>query len=157
MTEAVDHTGAIVVTPAQRRFTSWMADVLVYVVVLNLFVEFVHTIVIDTVWISILTAVLLQLLLEQSPVGEPGQFVMLRVPLDTFGHVAMLDGESRQLDLVGQGVALLGSRCVGSVGKHANDGQRNVFARENRQLPLHAESEIEFGARRRERLVEGQS
>ena len=41
-----------------------MADVLVYIVVLNLFVEFVDTIVIDSFWISILTAVLLKLLLD---------------------------------------------------------------------------------------------
>ncbi len=43
---------------------SWMADVLVYVVVLNLFVEFHHAIVIDSFWISILTAILLKLLLD---------------------------------------------------------------------------------------------
>ena len=51
-------------TPAQRRFASWMADVLVYVVVLNLFVEFVNAVVIDSFAISILTAVLLKLLLD---------------------------------------------------------------------------------------------
>ncbi len=51
-------------TPAQRRFASWMADVLVYVVVLNLFVEFVYAVVIDSFTISILTAVLLKLLLD---------------------------------------------------------------------------------------------
>lgn len=64
MTEASDYTEAVVMTRAQRRFASWMADVLVYIVVLNLFVEFVHTIVIDSFWISILTAVLLKLLLD---------------------------------------------------------------------------------------------
>ena len=64
MAEAVDHSETVVVTPAQRRFASWMADVLVYIVVLNLFVEFVHTIVIDSFWISILTTVLLKLLLD---------------------------------------------------------------------------------------------
>ena len=51
-------------TPAQRRFASWMADVLVYVVVLNLFVEYVDAVVIDSFAISILTAVLLKLLLD---------------------------------------------------------------------------------------------
>ena len=51
-------------TRAQQRFASWTADVLVYIVVLNLFVEFVDTIVIDSFWISILTAVLLKLLLD---------------------------------------------------------------------------------------------
>jgi len=62
--EAQGPKGVAVVTPAQQRFASWMADVLVYIVVLNLFVEFVHTIVIDSFWISILTAVLLKLLLD---------------------------------------------------------------------------------------------
>lgn len=51
-------------TPAQWRFASWMADVLVYVVVLNLFVEYVDAVVIDSFAISILTAVLLKLLLD---------------------------------------------------------------------------------------------
>ena len=41
-----------------------MADVLVYVVVLNLFVEYVDAVVIDSFAISILTAVLLKLLLD---------------------------------------------------------------------------------------------
>jgi hypothetical protein len=43
---------------------SWTSDVLVYIVVLNLFVEFVDAIVIDSFWISILTAVLLKALLD---------------------------------------------------------------------------------------------
>ncbi len=64
MSETPDYTGALTVTRAQQRFASWMADVLVYVVVLNLFVEFVHTIVIDSFWISILTALLLKLMLD---------------------------------------------------------------------------------------------
>jgi hypothetical protein len=64
MTEAAGNSEAVVMTSAQRRFASWMADVLVYIVVLNLFVEFVHTIVIDSFWISMLTAILLKLLLD---------------------------------------------------------------------------------------------
>jgi len=64
MTEAADYIGTVTMTRAQQRFASWMADVLVYIVVLNLFVEFVHTIVIDSFWISILTALLLKLLLD---------------------------------------------------------------------------------------------
>lgn len=52
------------ITNAQARYTSWMADVLVYIVVLNLFVEFVDAIVIDSFWISILTAILLKLMLD---------------------------------------------------------------------------------------------
>jgi hypothetical protein len=51
-------------TPAQARFVSWVSEVLVDIVVLNLFVEFVHTIVIDSFWISILTAVLLKLMVD---------------------------------------------------------------------------------------------
>ncbi len=51
-------------TRAQARYVSWVADVLVYIVVLNLFVEFADAIVIDSFWISILTAILLKLLLD---------------------------------------------------------------------------------------------
>jgi len=51
-------------TSAQARYASWMADVLVYIVVLNLFVEFADAIVIESFWISILTAILLKLLLD---------------------------------------------------------------------------------------------
>jgi hypothetical protein len=54
----------IVVTPAQQRFASWMTDVLVYIVVLNLFVEHSNEVVIDSFSISILTAILLKLMLD---------------------------------------------------------------------------------------------
>ena len=54
----------IQITPAQARFADWMADVLVYTVVLNLFVEYVDTIVIDSFTISIFTAVVLKALLD---------------------------------------------------------------------------------------------
>ena len=54
----------IAVTPAQQRFASWMTDVLVYIVVLNLFVEHASAVVIDSFSISILTAVLLKLMLD---------------------------------------------------------------------------------------------
>ena len=47
----------VVITKKQRIFASWTSDVLVYIVVLNLFVEFVDAVVIDSFWISILTAV----------------------------------------------------------------------------------------------------
>ena len=57
-------TTSITVTSAQQRFMSWASDVLVYIVVLNLFVEFNDAIVIDSFWISILTAVLLKALLD---------------------------------------------------------------------------------------------
>ena len=49
---------------AQRRYASWMTDVLVYTVVLILFVEYSDAIVIDSFTISILTAVLLKALLD---------------------------------------------------------------------------------------------
>jgi hypothetical protein len=52
------------VTPAQERFTSWVSDVLIDIVVLNLFVEFAHTVVIDSFAISILTALLLKLMVD---------------------------------------------------------------------------------------------
>ena len=55
---------AITITRAQQRFADWMTDVLVDVVVLNLFVEFVASVVIDSFWISILTAILLKLMLD---------------------------------------------------------------------------------------------
>jgi hypothetical protein len=51
-------------SPAQAGFLSWVSAVLVDIVVLNLFVEFVHTIVIDSFSISILTAVLLKLMVD---------------------------------------------------------------------------------------------
>ncbi len=56
-------TRAISISPAQRRFASWMTDVLVYTVVLNLFVEFVPGVEIDSFAISVLTAVLLKAML----------------------------------------------------------------------------------------------
>lgn len=52
------------ITPSQQRFISWVSELLVDIVVLNLFVEFVHTIVIDSFAISILTAMLLKLMVD---------------------------------------------------------------------------------------------
>jgi hypothetical protein len=51
-------------TRRQLIFFSWTKDVLIYVVVLNLFVEYVEKVVIDSFTISILTAILLKVLLE---------------------------------------------------------------------------------------------
>jgi hypothetical protein len=53
-------------SPTRRQlvFFSWTKDVLIYVVVLNLFVEYVDKIVIDSFTISILTAILLKALLD---------------------------------------------------------------------------------------------
>ena len=52
--------------PTQRQliFFSWTKDVLIYVVVLNLFVEYVEKVVIDSFTISIFTAILLKALLD---------------------------------------------------------------------------------------------
>jgi len=52
------------ITPAQARFISWISEVLVDIVVLNLFVEYAHAIVIDSFAISILTALLLKLMVD---------------------------------------------------------------------------------------------
>ena len=54
----------ITITQNQGRFISWVSEVLVDVVVLNLFVEYVHTIVIDSFTISVLTAILLKLMID---------------------------------------------------------------------------------------------
>ena len=51
-------------TRRQRVFVSWTKDVLVYIVVLNLFVEYVDGVVIDSFTISILTALMLKALLD---------------------------------------------------------------------------------------------
>jgi hypothetical protein len=59
-----NNTIQVTITPKQQRFASWTLDVLVYIVVLNLFVEFVDAIIIDSFWISILTAILLKALLD---------------------------------------------------------------------------------------------
>ena len=50
--------------PRPARFISWVSEVLVDIVVLNLFVEFAHAVVIDSFYISILTAVLLKLMVD---------------------------------------------------------------------------------------------
>ena len=52
-----------VFTARQVQFASWSVYLLVDIVVLNLFVEFSHSVVIDSFYISILTAALLRLLL----------------------------------------------------------------------------------------------
>jgi hypothetical protein len=56
--------GALMMSPAQRWFVSWTTDVLIYVVILNLFEEFSDAIVIESFWISLLTAVVLKVLLD---------------------------------------------------------------------------------------------
>ena len=50
-------------TRAQYTYVSWYVDILIYTVVLNLFVEYVEAIQIDSFTISLLTAILLKALL----------------------------------------------------------------------------------------------
>ncbi len=54
--------GSLRLSHAQVTFVSWLVDILVYIVVLNLFVEWVPTVVIDSFTISIFTAIVLRLL-----------------------------------------------------------------------------------------------
>ena len=54
----------VTITRRQEIFISWTKDVLIYIVVLNLFVEFNPKIVIDSFTISIFTAIVLKILLE---------------------------------------------------------------------------------------------
>ena len=54
----------IEITPRQRRFASATTDVLVYTIALNLFVEYVEAVVIESFTISLLVAVVLKVLLD---------------------------------------------------------------------------------------------
>jgi hypothetical protein len=56
--------GRISVTPRQASFVSWVSDVLLFVVVINLFVQYAPQVIIESFSISILTAVLLKLMLD---------------------------------------------------------------------------------------------
>jgi hypothetical protein len=71
MTTAAE-PGTPMMTSAQHRYLKAMGDVLIYIVVLNLFVEFVDAIVIDSFYISILTAILLTALLDVLVIVEHG-------------------------------------------------------------------------------------
>jgi hypothetical protein len=51
-------------THRQQVFFSWTKDILIYVIILNLFVEYSPVVIIDSFTISILTAILLKILLE---------------------------------------------------------------------------------------------
>jgi hypothetical protein len=59
-----DATVGLSITRAQFSFARALTEILIYVVVLNLFVEYVHTVVIDSFTVSVLTAVLLWLMLR---------------------------------------------------------------------------------------------
>ena len=54
----------LTVTRAQQRFSAALTQILVSIVVLNLFVEYVHTVIIDSFTVSIVTAVLLWAMLR---------------------------------------------------------------------------------------------
>ena len=62
--ESFNTTRTVTITRKQEIFFSWMSDVLIYTIVLNLFVEYADAVVIDSFTISILTAVLLKILLD---------------------------------------------------------------------------------------------
>lgn len=57
-------TGEVILSPGQRRFVRWTAAVLTDIVVLNLYVEYVHGIVIDSFTISVGAAILIRILLQ---------------------------------------------------------------------------------------------
>jgi hypothetical protein len=59
-----DGVAPLAMTAGQARFLSWMADVLIYVVVINLFVEYAPGVIIESFSTSLLTAVLLKLMLD---------------------------------------------------------------------------------------------
>lgn len=59
-----DQTRTVTITRKQDIFVSWASDVLIYIVVLNLFVEYFSNVIIESFTISILTAVLLKILLD---------------------------------------------------------------------------------------------
>jgi len=60
---AADSTAPSVVTAAQRHFVSWAVDILVAIVVLNLFIEYFPDVIAESFLLSMLTAVLLKVLL----------------------------------------------------------------------------------------------
>ena len=57
-------TVAVPPTKQQLVFFSWTKDILIYIIVLNLFVEYNAKVIIDSFTISIFTATLLKVLLE---------------------------------------------------------------------------------------------
>lgn len=59
-----DTTRIVTISKKQGIFFSWMSDVLIYIVVLNLFVEYFPEVIIESFTVSILTAILLKILLD---------------------------------------------------------------------------------------------
>ena len=64
MATDIRSTQDVTITRGQKIFLSWTKDILIYIVVLNLFVEYNSKIVIDSFTISIFTAIMLKILLE---------------------------------------------------------------------------------------------
>ncbi len=64
MEPANQNTREVTITRRQEIYISWAKDVLIYILVLNLFVEYSANIVIDSFTISIFTAIVLKILLE---------------------------------------------------------------------------------------------
>lgn len=61
-----DRKASAAVQPTKRQliFFSWTKDILIYIIVLNLFVEYSPVVIIDSFTISIFTTILLKILLE---------------------------------------------------------------------------------------------
>ena len=57
-------SGGTRITRSQALFASWVTDVLLYIVILNLFIEYVPKVITESFTISIFTAVVLKLLIE---------------------------------------------------------------------------------------------
>ena len=64
MTTDYKSTKEMTITRRQEIYISWSKDVLIYIIVLNLFVEYAANIVIDSFTISILAAIVLKILLD---------------------------------------------------------------------------------------------
>ena len=64
MASSASDTSGIRVSRSQALFASWVSDVLVYIVVLGLFVEYVPSVITESFSISIFTAVVLKVLID---------------------------------------------------------------------------------------------
>ena len=64
MASEIQNKKEVTITQRQEIYISWAKDVLIYIVVLNLCVEYNANIVIDSFTISIFTAIVLKILLE---------------------------------------------------------------------------------------------
>jgi hypothetical protein len=60
----LDAPGARLPTPRQTRFLDWLVDILISIVVINLFVEYAPAVIVESFTMSILTAILLKVVLD---------------------------------------------------------------------------------------------